>query len=239
MHTDQTKDGWFAGLLSKPALINWLCAGREIFPSLLEAIGAARESIQLETYIYSEGKLGGQFLAALTEASRRGVRVQVLVDAIGSWLLPDDFFHPLVATGAEVRRFNPIHPFRFGVRDHRKLLICDEAVVFIGGFNLSDEYDGDGVTAGWFDLGLQIHDSGLAAKLAGSFAELFALADFRKKGLAPVPRPEAPRPEHATTNGRAAPRTSRPRRQPLPNRPPPRSQPCARGAHYQPLFSAD
>lgn len=167
--------------LSKPALIKWLCAGQEIFPSLLQAIGAARQSIQFETYIYSEGKLGGQFRAALTAAARRGVRVQVLVDAIGSWLLPDDFFHPLAAAGAEVRRFNPIHPFRFGVRDHRKLLICDETVVFIGGFNLSDEYDGDGVTTGWFDLGLQIHDCRLAAKLAGSFAELFALADFRKK----------------------------------------------------------
>jgi len=169
------------GLLSKPDSINWLCAGREIFPSLLQAIGVAKESIQFETYIYAQGKLGGQFLAALTAASRRGVRVQVLVDAIGSWLLPDDYFHPLAATGAEVRRFNPIHPFRFGVRDHRKLLICDAAVVFIGGFNVSDEYDGDGVTAGWFDLGLQIQDRRLASKLASSFTELFVLADFRKK----------------------------------------------------------
>ncbi len=167
---------------STPATIHWLCAGREIFPSLLAAIGAARQSIQFETYFYSNGKLGGQFLAALLAASRRGVRVQVLVDAIGSWLLPDDFFHPLVAAGAEVRRFNPIHPFRFGVRDHRKLLICDAAVVFVGGFNLADEYAGDGVTHGWFDLGVRIQDHRLAAKLAASFVELFALSDFRKKG---------------------------------------------------------
>jgi cardiolipin synthase len=102
------------------------------------------------------------------------------VDAIGSWLLPDDFFHPLIAAGAEVRRFNPIHPLRFGVRDHRKLLVCDETVVFLGGFNLADEYDGDGVTKGWCDLGLRIEDRRLAARLAGSFAELFALADFRQ-----------------------------------------------------------
>lgn len=167
--------------MTDTASINWLCAGREIFPRLLTAISVAQRSIQFETYIYSDGKLGRQFLEALIAASRRGVRVQVLVDAIGSWLLPDDFFHPLIATGAEVRRFNPIHPMRFGVRDHRKLLICDESVVFIGGFNLSDEYDGDGVTSGWCDLGVQIQNHPLAIRLSASFAELFALADFRRK----------------------------------------------------------
>lgn len=161
--------------------ITWLCDGKQIFPSLLEAIASARRSIQLETYIYSDGNLGRQFRDALIAASRRGVRVQLLIDAVGSWLLPDDYFHSLVATGAEVRRFNPIHPLRFGVRDHRKLLICDETVVFIGGFNLADEYDGDGITCGWRDLGLRIENPRLAARLAASFRELFALSDFRRK----------------------------------------------------------
>jgi cardiolipin synthase len=95
--------------------------------------------------------------------------------------LSDNFFQPLIAAGAEVRRFNPLHPFRFGVRDHRKLLICDRTVVFIGGFNVADEYDGDGVTRGWCDLGVQLENRRLAAQLAASFAELFALADFREK----------------------------------------------------------
>ena len=137
----------------KPFAWQWLCAGQEIFPAMLEAIAAARKSIRLETYIYSEGKLGRQFLEALLAAAQRGVRVQVLVDALGSWLLPDDFFAPLVAAGAEVRRFNPLHLWRFGVRNHRKLLVCDDATVFIGGFNVADEYDGDGVTRGWCDVG--------------------------------------------------------------------------------------
>jgi cardiolipin synthase len=148
---------------------------------MLEAIGSARKSIRLETYIYSDGKVGRQFLQALMAAARRGVQVQVLIDAIGSWLLPDDFFKPLTANGGEARRFNPIHPLRFGVRDHRKLLICDEDVIFIGGFNIADEYDGDGITRGWRDIGLQIKSFDLAAKFYGSFAELFALADFRHK----------------------------------------------------------
>jgi cardiolipin synthase A/B len=166
---------------AEPTVMRWLFGGREIFPGMLGAINAARKSIRLETYIYSDGKVGRQFLEALTSAASRGVHVQVLVDAIGSWLLPDDFFKPLIAHGGEVRRFNPIHPLRFGVRNHRKLLICDEAGCFIGGFNMSDEYDGDGATYGWCDFGIQINSRDLAAKLGSSFAELFALADFRQQ----------------------------------------------------------
>jgi len=166
---------------SKTAVIRWLCEGREIFPSMLEAIAAARKSIRLEIYIYSDGKVGRQFLEALTAAAHRGVQVQVLVDAIGSWLLPGDFFNPLIAQGGEARRFNPLHPLRFGVRDHRKLLICDGAVVFIGGFNMADEYAGDGVTCGWCDLGIRIRNRELASKLGRSFAEIFALSGFQHK----------------------------------------------------------
>jgi cardiolipin synthase len=170
-----------------PAPINpalqWLCTGRENFPGMLAALGAARKSILLETYIYADGQLGRQFLEALLAAARRGVRVRVLVDAVGSWFLPDDFFRALVAAGAEVRRFNPLHLWRFGVRDHRKLLVCDESIIFIGGFNVADEYDGDGVTRGWCDLGVRIKNPKLAGELADSFEELFALADFHRNPL--------------------------------------------------------
>ena len=150
---------------------------------MLKAIAVARKSIQLETYIYSDGQLGRQFLEALLVATRRGVRVRVLVDAVGSWLLPENFFNPLVAAGAEVRRFNPPHLWRFGVRDHRKLLVCDESIIFIGGFNIADEYDGDGITCGWCDLGMHIEHAILAEQLVVAFEELFALADFRRKPL--------------------------------------------------------
>jgi len=161
----------------------WLCAGQEIFPAMQGAMAAAQKSIRLETYIYSDGKLGRQFLETLLAAARRGVQVRVLVDALGSWLLPDDFFAPLIAAGAEVRRFNPLHLWRFGVRDHRKLLICDDATVFIGGFNVADEYDGDGVMRGWCDVGVGMENPDLAAELGASFDVLFALSDFHHKPL--------------------------------------------------------
>ena len=162
--------------------LQWLCSGREIFPAMLAAIASAQSSLRLETYIYADGKLGRQFLAALVAAQRRGVRVRVLVDAFGSWPLPADYFQPLTDAGGEMRFFNPLRLWRFGVRDHRKLLVCDERAAFAGGFNLADEYDGDGVTRGWCDLGVRLEGT-LAATLATAFDELFALADFHRKPL--------------------------------------------------------
>jgi len=161
----------------------WLRTGRDIFPAMLEAIQSARESVRLESYIFANGRIGRQFRAALTDAARRGVRVSVLVDALGSWLLPGDFFTPLTAAGGRVRFFNPLRLWRFGVRDHRKLLVCDRQAAFIGGFNLADEYDGDGVTSGWCDLGLRIENPKLLTELAASFDELFSLADFHRRPL--------------------------------------------------------
>ncbi|HEY4415947.1 MAG TPA: phosphatidylserine/phosphatidylglycerophosphate/cardiolipin synthase family protein [Verrucomicrobiae bacterium] len=164
-------------------VLKWHGTGESVFPAMLSAIAAARNTIQLETYIYADGKIGRQFLEALQDAAKRGVRVRVLVDAVGSWFLPGHFFDPLRAVGAEVRQFNPLHLWRFGVRDHRKLLLCDETVIFIGGFNLADEYDGDGIARGWCDLGAQIENPDLAKKLSTSFDGLFTLAGFHRRPL--------------------------------------------------------
>lgn len=163
--------------------VQWLRTGQEVFPAMLAAIQIARESIRLETYICTDGKIGRQFRAALIDATRRGVRVFLLVDALGCWTLPDAFFAPLLAAGGQVRRFNPLHLWRFGVRDHRKLLVCDESTAFIGGFNLADEYNGDGVNRGWCDLGVRVETGELIRELAASFDELFALASFRRRPL--------------------------------------------------------
>lgn len=166
-----------------PAPLQWLCAGRKIFPAMLDAIAAASESIRLETYIYSAGPLGRQFADALLAAAKRGVRVSILVDAFGSWTLPENFFDALVAAGGSVRRFNRLTLWRFAVRDHRKLLVCDQGVAFVGGFNISDEYDGDGIACGWCDVGARIENPVLVAALTNSFDKLFSFAESRRKPL--------------------------------------------------------
>ena len=147
---------------------------------MLAAIDAAQTCVCLETYIYSAGSVGDRFRDAMLRAQQRGVRVRVLLDAIGSHGLPGSYWTELRTTGVEVRVFNPLALQRFEIRDHRKLLACDNRLAFIGGFNIASECDGDGVTRGWFDLGLKVEGS-LAAQLAASFDEMFALAEFRHK----------------------------------------------------------
>jgi cardiolipin synthase len=83
------------------APLEWLCVGREIFPAMLDAIASARDSVRLETYIYSDGHLGRLFADALLSASKRGVRVTVLVDGFGSWALPENYFDSLIAGPSE------------------------------------------------------------------------------------------------------------------------------------------
>src|SRR5471032_797562 len=159
---------------------NWLCTGDEVFPEMLQAIDAAKKSICLEIYIFQDSPPGIRFREALVRARRRGLEVRVLVDAVGSYFLPGKFWDPLRNAGGEIRRFNPVTLNRLIIRNHRKLLVCDGRVAFVGGFNIATEYEGDGVKSGWCDVGLKI-EGGLAAQLAVSFEEMFARAEFKHK----------------------------------------------------------
>jgi len=161
----------------------WLRAGDEIFPALLAAIDAASNSVCLEIYTFEESPLGREFLAALLRARKRGARVRVLVDAIGSVLLLNDFWEPLKRAGGEMRVFNPLTLRRVAIRNHRKLLVCDEQAAFIGGFNISPDYEGDGIADGWCDVGVKISGP-LVPQLAASFDEMFDRAEFRHKRFA-------------------------------------------------------
>jgi cardiolipin synthase A/B len=158
----------------------WLRAGDEMFPAMLAAIDAAARSLCLEIYTFEDSPLGREFRGALVRARKRGVRVRVLVDAIGSMLLANDFWEPLRQAGGEARVFNPIGLRRVTIRNHRKLLACDDQVAFVGGFNIAPDYEGDGVNDGWCDVGLRI-EGPLAAQLAASFGEMFERAEFRHR----------------------------------------------------------
>ena len=156
----------------------WLPNGDEAFAAMLAAIAAARHSVRLETYIFAAGIPGNQFLEALLLAQQRGVRTHVLVDAWGSQDLADSYWEPLRQAGGEFRWFNERTHRGFMFRDHRKLLVCDEQIAFVGGYNLAPEYAGDGVARGWCDVGLHIAGP-LAAQLADSFDKMFTRAELR------------------------------------------------------------
>ena len=107
----------------------WLRSGGEAFPAMLAAIDAARESVRLEMYIFSDSGLGRKFREALARAALRGVRVQVLNDAVGSFGLPGNFWEPLTKVGGEFRWFNPLKFGRMLYRDHRtKDRVCRSTI---------------------------------------------------------------------------------------------------------------
>src|SRR5262245_969727 len=111
---------------------------------MLHAVERAQRRIHLETYILRADTIGREFLAALAERARDGVEVRVLYDAIGSFGFDEAALAPLQDAGGETVVFNPLLPFwpRFAPRrrDHRKILVVDGRIGFMGGLNIGDEY---------------------------------------------------------------------------------------------------
>jgi cardiolipin synthase len=172
-----------------PSAVRWLRTGEEALARMLVAIEGAQRSLRLETYIFRDDECGKRFREALTRAARRGVRVQALLDAFGAGGLPADYWEELRQHGGEVRFFNPFSWQLFAFRDHRKLLLVDGTVAFIGGFNIADEYDGDGVTRGWRDLGWELRHPDAAAQMAAAFDSMFGAFDLRHRLLLRIRRP--------------------------------------------------
>ena len=161
---------------------------------MLQAIGNAHTKVQLEMYIFTHCSLGFRFLNMLIDASKRGVAVQVLLDSFGCFYLADSFWQPLRQQGGTVKWFNPIDLHRWGIRNHRKLLVCDRQIAFVGGYNIAAEYEGDGVTKGWCDIGIKVQGS-VAQELSNSYQQMFDLADFKHKRFARVRKPTLPKPD--------------------------------------------
>lgn len=156
--------------------------GDAYFGAVLAAIATARQSVRLETYIFEAEGIGERIRDALADAARRGVEVRVLVDALGSLGLSTAFWQPLREAGGAVREFNGARLNRLAIRNHRKLVVCDDNIAFVGGFNIAPEYEGDGVRRGWRDVALRIAGP-LAQALGATFERMYEGAAFRRKAL--------------------------------------------------------
>jgi len=167
---------------SNPAY-RWLMTGDAAFEAMLRRISTAKHSLRLEMYIYEEGRIGDVFRSALLQARDRGVSIHVLIDALGSQSLPEQYWTKFIAAGGIVRRFNPLELRRLPIRNHRKLLVCDGTTAIIGGFNIASEYEGDGVVRGWRDIGMELQGP-IVQALELSFDQLFNRAGERPKRFA-------------------------------------------------------
>lgn len=137
------------GVLLGPSIVpcndvRILLNGDETFPAMLDAIRGATTSITFESFIFRD-EIGCQFCEALTEAAKRGVRVHILLDWIGSRTMDQKLLEATRKAGAQVRIYHELswyHWRRVNNRTHRKLLIVDGVKGYTGGIGIGHEWTG-------------------------------------------------------------------------------------------------
>ncbi|MDP8977421.1 MAG: phospholipase D-like domain-containing protein [Actinomycetota bacterium] len=118
--------------------------GTRAFPAMLDAVSSARESVDLLTYVYWTGDVARRMAGALAERARTGVRVRVLLDALGAYRMDPSLIGEMRTAGARVDYFRrPWRPRDANHRTHRKVLVCDATVGFTGGMGIAAEWQGD------------------------------------------------------------------------------------------------
>lgn len=180
--------------------------GPATYRAMLAAMLAARDHINLETYILEDDEVGQRFAQVLIEKQRQGVQVNVIRDSVGTLGTPDAFFRNLADNGIQVLEFNPVNPlaargdWALNRRDHRKLLIVDGKTAFLGGINISSVYSGGSFSqrshqrpAGslaWRDTDLQ-----LQGPVVAEFQKLFLASWESQRGQSLPARDYFPKPE--------------------------------------------
>ena len=170
--------------------------GPATYRAMLAAISAAKDHINLETYIIEDDEMGRQFADLLLARQAAGVQVHLIYDSVGCIRTPREFFERLKEGGVQVLEFNPVNPltakkgWQVNNRDHRKLLLVDGRTAFIGGINISNVYSsGSSPTrstpsspksGGWRDTQIQIE-----GPVVAEFQKLF-LATWEKQHGPPL-----------------------------------------------------
>ena len=117
------------------------------FDAMIEELGKAKHSVHFETFLWKAGRLGQRLSDSLCERSRAGISVRILVDANGSRGMGKACEAQLAAAGCKVARYHPWHIRNIGVmneRDHRKIVVLDGKVAYVGGHCIVDKWMGDG-----------------------------------------------------------------------------------------------
>ncbi|HEY5779952.1 MAG TPA: phospholipase D-like domain-containing protein [Terrimicrobiaceae bacterium] len=155
--------------------IELLHNGKMIFPSMLEAIRGARESINFEAFLFHSGKVATQFRDALAERARAGVRVRILLDGMGSsTALEDSDIDRLEEAGCTFAYYHPVRSWRIdrvNRRTHRRVLVVDGRIGFTGGVGFSDEWLGDAdAPEHWREVHARL-EGPIVGKLQAAFQE--------------------------------------------------------------------
>ncbi len=174
-----------------------LTNGDQIFPAMLDAIRGAKRRIAFETYIYDTGEMAEQFTTAFEAAAGRGVRVLLIIDAVGASAIEEDHLTRLERAGCRIARFNSPTWYsleELNYRTHRKILVVDGAIGFTGGAGIADHWMGNAQSPEhWRDTQVRMRGP-IVRLLEGAFYENFI-------ETAGAVTPEIDPPAHSATDG--------------------------------------
>lgn len=200
--------------LSAGNVTKLLIDGPATYDAMFKAIDAAKDHINMETFIIEDDDIGNKFAAKLIQKQQDGVQVNLIYDSFGSSKTPETFFNNMRESGINIVEFNPLNPLEAGAdweivrRDHRKLLVVDGEIGFVGGINISSVYSSgsykksktkqsktDKAAVPWRDTHLR-----LAGPAVQELQKLFMATWEEQKGQALAPKNYFPIP---TVQGKA------------------------------------
>ncbi len=154
--------------------VDILLNGEETFPAMLQAVRSATRTLTFEAYIFHEGMVADQLVAAFADRCRAGVRAFILLDAHGSKGLPDRYRAVLREAGCALESFRPLRPWaaeESNKRNHRRVMVVDGRVGFTGGYGVDDTWNGDGRTKGrWRETNVRL-EGPVVHQLQAAFLE--------------------------------------------------------------------
>jgi cardiolipin synthase len=155
-------------LLTLDNRIDLLVNGRQTFPAMLDAIASANHFIHLEFYRIEPDTLGMEFSELMKRKAREGVQVRVIYDDVGSWSIRKPYIKMMREAGVQIFPFMPVRfpsfSSKINFRNHRKILVVDGKVGFVGGLNIADKYlHGLPHLGPWIDTHLRVEGEAVAA----------------------------------------------------------------------------
>ena len=177
--------------------VELLINGEDFFPAAFQAIAAARREVLMETFIIFDDKVGRALRQSLIAAAQRGVRVELVADGYGTPDLGVEYLGPLLASGARLHLFDP-RPRLLGMRTnlfrrlHRKLLVIDNRLAFVGGINFCAEHLADFGTMAKQDYAVRV-EGPIVADIRQACLELLSqYGDFPPADGKPAPSGTGP-----------------------------------------------
>lgn len=151
----------------KDNLVDICTDGYQFISELMEDIGRAKDHIHIDMYIFAEDSLGTMVADALIDKASQGVEVRLIYDDVGCWNVHHRFFERMREAGIEVRSFMPVHfpsfTSKVNYRNHRKIIVIDGTVGYIGGMNIAQRYVKGTGNQPWRDTMLRVSGGGVHA----------------------------------------------------------------------------